>query len=279
MDPVIVEKTQAAAAAPVDTATPAKTAAPVKAAPAKKASPVKTPVAAKPALKKAVVAPARPAEKSTDKPIEKPAAKPAAKTVAKTVAKQVAKPAAKPAAKPVAKPVEKAAKPVKAEKVEKAAKPPKAAKPAKADKLVRDSFTIPRAEYTLLQELKAAFGLTYLFISHDLNVVRFMSDRVLVMYLGEIVEIGESAQLFTAPRHPYTRALLRSMPSMDPSRRTLVAPLSGDPPNPIDPPPGCAFNPRCPKVFARCRVERPDPIPVGEHRVACHLYDRAEAAA
>ena len=126
----------------------------------------------------------------------------------------------------------------------------------------------------LLQELKEAFGLTYLFISHDLNVVRFMSDRVLVMYLGEVVEIGESAQLFTQPRHPYTRALLRSMPSMDPSRRTLTAPLAGDPPNPIDPPPGCRFHTRCVHAQPVCSQRAPAFTTVAAgHGVACLRYE------
>ncbi|KAG1262489.1 hypothetical protein G6F65_014669 [Rhizopus arrhizus] len=88
----------------------------------------------------------------------------------------------------------------------------------------------------LLLDLKDDFGLTYMFISHDLNVVRYISDRVMVMYLGEVVELGPVDQVFDAPRHPYTQALLRSMPSMEPGQRTESAPLSGDPPNPIDPP-------------------------------------------
>jgi peptide/nickel transport system ATP-binding protein len=126
----------------------------------------------------------------------------------------------------------------------------------------------------LLQDLKQAFGLTYLFISHDLNVVRFMSDRVLVMYLGQVVEVGESAQLFTHPRHPYTRALLRSMPSMDPGRRTLVAPLSGDPPNPIDPPSGCRFHTRCAHAQPVCSQRAPVFAPVSPgHGVACLRYE------
>jgi peptide/nickel transport system ATP-binding protein len=97
----------------------------------------------------------------------------------------------------------------------------------------------------LLLDLKDEFGLTYVFISHDLNVVRFISDRVLVMYLGKVVEIGASDVLLTAPRHPYTAALLASMPSMDPDRRATEAPVSGDPPSPIDPPAGCRFHTRC----------------------------------
>ena len=97
----------------------------------------------------------------------------------------------------------------------------------------------------LLLDLKAEFKLTFLFISHDLNVVRYMSDRVMVMYLGKVAELGAVESIFADTRHPYTRALLSAMPSMDPERRTESPPLMGDPPNPIDPPPGCRFKGRC----------------------------------
>ncbi|MEY3651919.1 MAG: hypothetical protein RL739_89, partial [Pseudomonadota bacterium] len=97
----------------------------------------------------------------------------------------------------------------------------------------------------LLLDLKEDFGLTYVFISHDLNVVRYMSDRVLVMYLGQVVEIGDSETLFKHPAHPYTQALLSSIPKLDPDKRTEKPPLAGDPPNPINPPSGCRFHPRC----------------------------------
>jgi peptide/nickel transport system ATP-binding protein len=109
----------------------------------------------------------------------------------------------------------------------------------------------------LLLDLKAEFGLTYIFISHDLHVVRYVSDRVMVMYLGEVVEVGPAEQLFEAPRHPYTQALTRSMPSMDPDHRTERVPLAGDPPNPIDPPSGCRFHPRCPMVDPVCSQTQP----------------------
>jgi peptide/nickel transport system ATP-binding protein len=126
----------------------------------------------------------------------------------------------------------------------------------------------------LLLDLKDEFGLTYLFISHDLNVVRFISDRVMVMYLGQVVEIGASEDLFEHPRHPYTRALLSSIPSMDPDHRTEAPPLAGDPPNPINPPAGCRFHPRCAMAQAVCAQR----VPVltagtGTHPVACLMYE------
>jgi peptide/nickel transport system ATP-binding protein len=109
----------------------------------------------------------------------------------------------------------------------------------------------------LLLDLKEAFGLTYVFISHDLNVVRYMSDRVMVMYLGQVVEIGASETLFEQAAHPYTRALLSSIPSMDPDRRTEAPPLAGDPPNPINPPSGCRFHTRCAHAQALCGQRMP----------------------
>jgi peptide/nickel transport system ATP-binding protein len=129
----------------------------------------------------------------------------------------------------------------------------------------------------LLIDLKQEFGLTYLFISHDLNVVRFISDRVVVMYLGEVVESGPVEALFADARHPYTRALLAAMPSHDPDRRTREAPIAGDPPNPIDPPSGCRFHPRCPFAEAVCGTKHPAFIDLAaeRHSVACHMSDRA----
>jgi peptide/nickel transport system ATP-binding protein len=126
----------------------------------------------------------------------------------------------------------------------------------------------------LLVDLKSEFGLTYMFISHDLNVVRFISDRVLVMYLGKVAEIGATEDVFERPLHPYTRALLASMPSLDPDRRTEVAPLAGDPPNPINPPPGCRFHTRCAFVEAICT--RREPVLVsGEpgHSASCLMVE------
>jgi peptide/nickel transport system ATP-binding protein len=127
----------------------------------------------------------------------------------------------------------------------------------------------------LLLDIKEEFGLTYLFISHDLNVVRFISDRVVVMYLGEIVEIGPVDALWTDARHPYTRALLAAMPSLDPDSRTQEPPITGDPPNPIDPPPGCRFHTRCPFAEAVCSVQAPrlSPAVMVRHMAACHMID------
>src|SRR6187431_845690 len=124
----------------------------------------------------------------------------------------------------------------------------------------------------LLVDLKREFGLTYLFISHDLNVVRFISDRVLVMYLGKVAEIGEAEAVFEAARHPYTAALLSSMPSLDPDRRTEQAPLAGDPPNPINPPSGCRFHTRCAFAEAVCAKTDPALFATGNdrHTAACH---------
>ena len=126
----------------------------------------------------------------------------------------------------------------------------------------------------LLLDLKEAYGLTYLFISHDLNVVRYMSDRVMVMYLGQVAELGASEALFETPRHPYTRALLSSIPAMDPDERTEEPPLAGDPPNPINPPPGCRFHTRC--ALAEPICGRREPVLGADgpaHPVACLMHE------
>ena len=126
----------------------------------------------------------------------------------------------------------------------------------------------------LLVDLKEAFGLTYVFIGHDLHVVRYVSDRVMVMYLGQVAELGPSDVLFSEPLHPYTRALLASMPTMDPDRRTEEAPLAGDPPNPINPPGGCRFHTRCANADPGCaqRVPRLSDA-ASPHPVACLMYE------
>jgi peptide/nickel transport system ATP-binding protein len=123
----------------------------------------------------------------------------------------------------------------------------------------------------LLLDLKRDFGLTYLFISHDLNVVRFMCDRVMVMYLGKVAEIGSRDAIFENTRHPYSAALLASMPKMDPSERTSEPPLSGDPPNPIDPPSGCRFHTRCSFAESVCSESLPPLASVSESQSAACL--------
>ena len=125
----------------------------------------------------------------------------------------------------------------------------------------------------LLMDLKEEFGLTYLFISHDLHVVRYISDRVMVMYLGKVAETGPAEALFQDPHHPYTRALLSSMPSMDPDRRTEEAALAGDPPNPIDPPPGCRFHTRCPLAEAVCAQRVPTLEARAQRETACLIHE------
>src|SRR3954467_15183237 len=129
----------------------------------------------------------------------------------------------------------------------------------------------------LLVDLKNDLGLTYVFISHDLNVVRFISDRVIVMYLGEVVECGPVEALWEDARHPYTRALLAAMPSLDPDNRTREAPIAGDPPNPIDPPSGCRFHTRCPYAEVVCSATSPKLFATGNdrHTASCHMVDPA----
>ena len=128
----------------------------------------------------------------------------------------------------------------------------------------------------LLAELCRGMNLTLIFIAHDLSVVRHISDRVAVMYLGKIVELGPAAEVIDRPRHPYTRALVSAIPVPDPqverSRQRIV--LAGDPPSPIDPPAGCAFHPRCPHAIDRCRAAIPPLVPSGPSRqAACIRLD------
>jgi oligopeptide/dipeptide ABC transporter ATP-binding protein len=126
----------------------------------------------------------------------------------------------------------------------------------------------------LMADLKKEFNLAYVFISHDLSVVEHISDRIAVMYLGTIVELAPAERFCVSPRHPYTAALLRAVPMPDPRRKTEPFAMEGDVPSPIDPPPGCAFHPRCPHTFERCRNERPSLIEAAtQHLVACWLNE------
>ncbi len=126
----------------------------------------------------------------------------------------------------------------------------------------------------LLQALKREEQLTYLFISHDLQVVHYIADRVIVMYSGQVVEMAPVDALYRRTRHPYTQALLAAVPSMDPSRRTLRPSLDGDPPNPIDPPDGCRFRERCPHAAAVCATTMPRLRETTDaHWAACHRDD------
>ena len=128
----------------------------------------------------------------------------------------------------------------------------------------------------LLEDLQEKFDLTYVFIAHDLSVVEHISDRVAVMYLGRIVELASARELYTSPRHPYTEALLSAVPIPEPGLKRTRIRLTGDVPNPIRPPSGCHFHPRCPKAMERCRSEVPKFKPVANgHWAACHLNDTA----
>jgi peptide/nickel transport system ATP-binding protein len=125
----------------------------------------------------------------------------------------------------------------------------------------------------LFIRLREELGLTYLFISHDLGVVRHLSDRVVIMYLGRVVETAPTAEIYAQPNHPYTQALLAEIPRLDLRHKTFVA-IRGEIPSPLAPPPGCHFHPRCPHAMPRCKIERPvlREIAPGRHS-ACHLND------
>jgi len=130
----------------------------------------------------------------------------------------------------------------------------------------------------LMRDLQTRLGLTYLFISHNLAVVRHMSERLGVMYLGRIVEIGPAEAIFAAPLHPYTRLLLDAIPDLEQIGRSRT-PVGGEVPSPIAPPPGCPFHPRCPLANARCRVEKPVHTRVGDVMVACHAAEEGRSSA
>ncbi len=126
----------------------------------------------------------------------------------------------------------------------------------------------------LMKDLQQRMGLTYLFISHNLAVVHHIADRVGVMYLGRMVEIAPKRELFAHPRHPYTRMLLDAIPDLNMTGKART-PVAGEVPNPLRPPPGCTFHPRCPHANERCRRETPAPLAHGAATVACHAVQEA----
>jgi oligopeptide/dipeptide ABC transporter ATP-binding protein len=148
-----------------------------------------------------------------------------------------------------------------------------------ADELVSALDVSVQAQIiNLLLELQQKLHLTVLFIAHDLRLIRHISHRVAVMYLGSIVELADTETLFNAPAHPYTEALLKAAPELDPARRSTIDAVRGELPSPLAIPAGCPFNPRCPYVMDRCRIERPLLKEHGANRLAaCHLHDAALA--
>jgi peptide/nickel transport system ATP-binding protein len=133
-----------------------------------------------------------------------------------------------------------------------------------------------RAEVlNVMLDLKEKYGITFLFITHDLALAKHMSDRIAVMYLGKLVELADSEKLIDNPLHPYTQALIAAIPIPDPTAKKAEVKIKGEIPSPINPPSGCRFHPRCPYVFDRCKVEEPKLKEVEPgHFVACHLYDK-----
>jgi len=130
----------------------------------------------------------------------------------------------------------------------------------------------------LLRDLQRELGLTYVFVSHDLGIVRHVSDRVAVMYLGRIVETAPKAEFYDRPLHPYSQLLLNSVPVPDPTRRKRARIIPSDPPDPADPPSGCRFHPRCPQATAICREQAPALRNFGNRQAACHMIETARVA-
>ncbi len=147
-----------------------------------------------------------------------------------------------------------------------------------ADELVSALDVSVQAQVVnLLLGLQERLNLTVLFVAHDLRLVRHLSNRVAVMYLGRVVEVADTQATFESPRHPYTRGLLAAAPTLDPGHRTAAPAIQGELPSPLNVPSGCAFRTRCPAAFERCATERPLLGDSGDgHLVACHLYDPAE---
>jgi len=126
----------------------------------------------------------------------------------------------------------------------------------------------------LVMDLQRELGLAYLFIAHDLSVIGQVSDRIAVMYLGKIIELADRTELFAHPLHPYTEALLSAVHVPDPHQKRKRIFLQGEVPSPVEPPPGCSFHTRCPKVMKVCSQEEPALKPLnGSHLISCHLYD------
>jgi oligopeptide/dipeptide ABC transporter ATP-binding protein len=127
----------------------------------------------------------------------------------------------------------------------------------------------------LFKDLQKEFNLTYMFVSHDLSIVECISDRVAVMYLGKIIEVASTERIFHNPLHPYSKALIGSVPIPDPEKRKTRAPLHGEVPSPVNPPPGCRFHPRCPFMMDVCMQKEPElKVVDGDHMVACHLFSK-----
>jgi oligopeptide/dipeptide ABC transporter ATP-binding protein len=129
----------------------------------------------------------------------------------------------------------------------------------------------------LLQRLQKELDLTLMFISHNLAVVRHVADRLMVMYLGRVVEVAPAGEIFDHPRHPYTQALLSATPLPDPTRKRNRIKLEGELPSALNPPSGCPFHPRCPLANERCRIERPELLPANLSMVACHAVSEGRA--